>query len=84
MNYTVLILRAAERELDGLLPEIHQRIAQRILRLEDNPRPTGVRKLRQRDEYRLRVGDYRILFSIDDDSQTVTIVSVAHRREAYR
>ncbi len=84
MTYTVLITRVAERELDRLPAEIHNRITQRVLRLEDNPRQAGTLKLRAQEEYRIRVGDYRVLYQIDDKSQTVTIVSVAHRSEAYR
>ncbi len=84
MTYTVLITRAAERDLDRLSADIHFRITQRILRLEDAPRPVGTRKLQAQDQYRLRVGEYRVLYQIYDNSQTVTIVGVAHRREAYR
>ena len=51
--------------------------------LEENPRPRGVQKLSGREEYRLRVGDYRILYVIDDGNHTVTIVAVGHRHEVY-
>jgi mRNA interferase RelE/StbE len=49
-----------------------------------NPRPARVRKLQGTEGYRLRVGDYRVLYTVDDRSQTVVVYSVAHRREAYR
>jgi len=70
--------------MDKLPALIHRRISRRILLLEDNPRPTGARKLGDRDEYRLRVGDYRILYSIDDKGHIVTVFAVGHRREVYR
>lgn len=52
--------------------------------LADDPRPPGIQKLRGRDQYRLRIGDYRVLYVIDDDGQIVTIASVGHRRDVYR
>lgn len=84
MNYEVRILRAAEREMDALSAALHRRISQRILSFEENPRQRGSRKLSGREEYRMRVGDYRILYAIDDDERVVTIVAVGHRREVYR
>ena len=60
-------------------------IAERLLALEQNPRPRGVRKLRGRaEEYRLRVGDYRVLNVVDDAAQVVEVIALRHRREAYR
>ncbi|MBI4311336.1 MAG: type II toxin-antitoxin system RelE/ParE family toxin [Chloroflexi bacterium] len=55
-----------------------------MLALEKEPRPQGVLKLRGRDEYRIRIGDYRVLFLVDDQSRTVTIVAVVNRRDAYK
>lgn len=52
--------------------------------LAENPRPPTARKLVNRSEMRLRIGDYRVLYSIDDVRRTVTIVVIAHRREVYR
>jgi mRNA interferase RelE/StbE len=83
LNYQVHILRSAEKEMDRLPATVHARLCKRILSLEDNPRPRGVKKLSGREEYRLRVGDYRILYVIDDGNHTVTIVAVGHRREVY-
>ncbi|MBI2328219.1 MAG: type II toxin-antitoxin system RelE/ParE family toxin [Chloroflexi bacterium] len=69
----------------GKLPSvIHTRISRRILSLEDNPRPRGARKLSSREEYRLRVGDYRVLYTIDDKNSIITVFAVGHRREVYR
>lgn len=84
MSYIVHIPRSAERELDGLHPIIYNRILKKLLSLEDNPRPRGVRKLSGREEYRVRVGDYRVLYFVDDRKQTVIVSSVGHRRDVYR
>ncbi len=83
MSYEVRIVRSAEKEMNRLPRAAHARISRRILSLEDNPRQRGTRKLGGREEYRLRVGDYRILYVIDDGKHIVTILAVAHRREAY-
>ncbi len=83
--YTLLIKRSAERDLRRLPSVFFERVNERILSLRDDPRPHGVRKLVGALEgWRIRVGDHRILYQIDDDAQTVTIVRVKHRREAYR
>jgi len=83
--YTLLITRAAEQDLRRLPRALFERINARILSLRDEPRPHGVRKLVGGSEgWRLRVGDHRILYRIDDGARTVTVVRVKHRREAYR
>jgi len=84
MPYSVLLKRTAEKELDGLPDRIYRTVLKRLLGLGEDPRPAGAKKLRGRAEYRLRVGDYRILYLVDDEQRTVDVVSVAHRREAYR
>ena len=83
MRYEVHLVRSAEKELDHLPLAIHNRILRRIISLEENPRPRGVKKLSGREEYRLRVGDYRILYIIDDGLNLVTISGIGHRREVY-
>jgi mRNA interferase RelE/StbE len=79
----VRILRSAEKEMDRLPTIFHARLSQRILSLEENPRPRGIKKLSGREEYRLRIGDYRILYVVNDESRTVTVLAVGHRREVY-
>ncbi|MFN3477527.1 MAG: type II toxin-antitoxin system RelE family toxin, partial [Candidatus Methylomirabilales bacterium] len=59
-------------------------ISEKILTLETNPRPLGSQRLRGGEGYRLRVGDYRVLYTIDDRTQRILVYSVAHRREVYR
>jgi mRNA interferase RelE/StbE len=83
--YTLYIRRSAERDLRRLPRAIFERVNERILSLRDEPRPHSVRKLvRGVEGWRVRVGDYRILYQIDDDARTVIVVRVKHRREAYR
>jgi len=84
VKYTLLIVRAAEKELDRLPESIHTRLSSRILSLEDDPMPKGCQKLSGRQQYRVRVGDYRIVYTIDDDARTVKVVAVGHRGEVYR
>ena len=84
MRYEVRILRAAEKEMDNIPPHIHTRISGKILSLGDDPRPRAAKKLSGLDEYRIRLGDYRVLYTIDDEEKSVTIFAVGHRREIYR
>ncbi len=60
------------------------RIVKRLTSLGDNPRPPGVKKLHGREGYRIRIGDYRILYVINESEKKVEIVSIAHRKEVYR
>lgn len=84
MTYTVRVRRSAEKELERLHDSIHARLTKHILALQDIPRSQGIKKLSNREEYRLRVGQYRILYTIDDEEKIVEIVAVGHRREVYR
>ena len=68
MPYQILIKRPAEKELESLPLTLRNRIINRMLGLEDNPRPAGARKLQGEESYRLRVSDYRILYTIDDNA----------------
>jgi mRNA interferase RelE/StbE len=84
MAYSVILKRSAERELDRLPAQLHDRITRKLLELESNPRPHGIQKLLGQDRYRIRIGDYRVLYIIDDRARTVEIVAVGHRRDVYR
>jgi mRNA interferase RelE/StbE len=84
LRYEVRIVPSAEKEMERLSIPVYVRISTKILSLEENPRPRGTRKLSGREEYRLRVGDFRILYLIDDRTNSVTVVAVGHRREVYR
>ena len=64
-KYEIRIKKSAEREMDSLPSNVFSRISREILRLESSPRPRGCKKLRGRHEYRIRVGDYRVLYIVD-------------------
>ena len=87
MNYRLSITRRAEKEIARLTPKIRRQFIEKILTLEDNPRPQDIKQLKgEEDAYRDRVdsGDYRILLHLDDKSKQVIIFRVKHRREVYR
>lgn len=86
MRYRIEVTNAAERDLRALPGNVLKRVDARILSLGENPRPDGVKKLAGADDlYRVRVGDYRIIYEIRDRVTLVTtIVAVRHRGRAYR
>lgn len=83
-KYSIEIIPKVEKEFLKLPENFKNHITKAILQLEDNPRPFGVKKLRETEYYRIRVGDYRVLYSISDSSRSVKILSIAHRKEIYR
>ena len=83
MPYAIEISSAAERQILKLEPSARRRIFKKIEALAVNPRPVGVEKLTAVDAYRVRVGDYRIIYDIDDESATVVIHKVGDRKEVY-
>ena len=83
--YRVLLERGAEKDLGKLLPEIHDRVIAAIQALARNPRPPGCRKLAgSKSDWRIRVGDYRVVYEITDEIRVVRVNRVRHRREVYR
>jgi mRNA interferase RelE/StbE len=85
VNYKIIFRPVAQRELGSLSQAARIRIATKIEELSENPRPPGVRKLSGVEElYRVRVGDFRIVYAIDDDAQTVRVVAIGDRSEIYR
>ena len=84
MPYAVHLKRSAEKELAGLPEKVHRKIIERLLGLKDNPRPPRSKKLWGGERYRIRVGDYRVLYTIDDARQKIEVSAVGHRREVYR
>jgi mRNA interferase RelE/StbE len=84
-DYRVQVKRSAVKELEAIpTKKVRQRIAVRIGELADDPRPRGCEKLSGRQRYRLRQGDYRIVYSVDDHDRTVTVVKIGHRKSVYR
>lgn len=85
MAYRIELAPRAKRDLKKLPVDVRRRLAPHIDALANNPRPPGVVKLSgEEDTYRIRVGEYRIVYEIVDDVLLVTIVKVKPRREAYR
>lgn len=83
--YRVEFTSAAARQVRKLDRPVRTRLLNAIESLAYSPRPDGVKKLASTENaWRIRVGDYRIIYSIEDDVLVVTVVRVAHRREAYR
>lgn len=83
--YRVDFTAAARKEFDKLPKQIAVRLKPAILRLAENPRPPGAKKIvGKKDVYRLRVGDHRVMYEIRDKVLLVLVVKVGHRREVYR
>ena len=83
-SYKIEIRRSAEKELRHIPKPDLKRIVQKIAALADNPRPTGVQMLKGEDRYyRIRQGDWRIIYEVDDRGGTITIIKIGHRREVY-
>jgi mRNA interferase RelE/StbE len=83
--YSVIVSPAAERDLEALPKRVAGRIADIIEALASEPRPSGVKKLKDEGGiFRVRHSDYRILFAIDDSSKTVEVTRVRNRKDAYR
>lgn len=84
MTYRIELRPAALRALRAVHPRDRGRIQGAIRLLAEDPRPPGTRKLQGRDGYRVRVGDYRILYAVRDEVLLVVVVTVGHRRDVYR
>jgi len=84
-DYAVKFARIARKELEALDDSFLSGVFRRIEALADNPRPVGCRKIRgERSLWRIRVGDYRIIYSIDDAHKVIDISTIRHRSDAYR
>jgi mRNA interferase RelE/StbE len=84
MRYQVILPKSVQKELDRLPDDMAKRILARLGGLETNPRPPDVTKLKGRDAWRIRVGDYRVIYEIHDRVLQVIVITVGHRREIYR
>ena len=84
MNYSIDILKSAQKQLSKIKGSDQEKIITDIRILSGNPRPFGCKKLRGRDAWRIRIGDYRVIYEIDDTTATILIVAMGHRREIYR
>ncbi len=85
MPYTIALETAARRDLANLEHSVRDRLSEAITRLANNPRPPGCKKIvATKLRYRIRVGDYRIIYEIYDASRQVSVKMIRHRSEAYR
>jgi mRNA interferase RelE/StbE len=83
-SYSVRVLASAEKELRAVPKPLLKRLAARLRALAGDPRPNGSEKLSGEERYRVRQGDWRIVYSIDDGKKQVVVVKIGHRREIYR
>ena len=83
-SYRLTLRQSAVKELESLPRRDLARVMNRIKVLADNPRPPACEKLSGQERYRVRQGDYRILYEVNDSDQVVTVVKIGHRREVYR
>lgn len=83
-KYTVLILPSVQKQLDKLPNNTATRIEDKMMELESEPRPSGCKKLKGRNAYRIRIGDYRAIHDIIDNKLIITVINVAHRKDVYQ
>ena len=84
MKYTVLIERYAQKRLLKLDKKVLPLLKAAIAGLAENPRPSGCLKLKGEEAYRIRVGNYRIIYEINDNKIIVTVITVGHRKDVYK
>ena len=85
MTYTIITPKAVQKQLDALPDDVYDRIAEKIEQLAEDPRPDGVVKIKGSDnEYRIRIGDYRVRYEIDDKELIILLLQCTHRKDVYR
>lgn len=83
-SYRILIKRSAAKEIERIDTRDRLRIIEKIRSLAANPRPIGSKKLSGQEKYRIRQGNYRILYQVFDDELIIQVVKVGHRRDIYK
>ena len=83
-KYSIVLTKTAAKQLDALSDVIATPIINTIAKLADEPRPVGCKKLNGRDGYRIRQGDYRIIYDIFDKQLVVDVIKIAHRKDVYQ
>jgi mRNA interferase RelE/StbE len=84
MRYRVVLPKSVQKIMDRLPDEIVKRILVRLAGLETNPRPPDVKKLKGRNAWRIRVGEYRVIYEIHDRELRVLVITIGHRGDVYR
>ncbi|MBS1532011.1 MAG: type II toxin-antitoxin system RelE/ParE family toxin [Bacteroidetes bacterium] len=82
-SYQIIISKPAQKQLDKFSDNIAEQLIEVIYKLADDPRPFGCKKLKGREGYRVRSGNYRIIYDIIDNILTVNIIAVGHRKDIY-
>ncbi|HEX7516513.1 MAG TPA: type II toxin-antitoxin system RelE/ParE family toxin [Chthoniobacterales bacterium] len=83
MSYSVQVTHSAKHELKRLSPDAQKRVLPILLRLKDDPFPSGHKKLKGNKGYRVRIGDYRVLYEVDIPGLSVIVSAIVHRKDAY-
>ena len=84
MSYSIIVPKSVQKQLDKLPEQVYQRILKKIRLLAEEPRPVGALKLKGMEaEYRIRIGDYRLRYKIDDENQVVILGRCQHRKSVY-
>ena len=84
MPYQILIEKTARKEIQKINQADQVSIVQAIQALAENPRPTGCKKLKGREAWRIRAGNYRVIYEIQDNILVITVITVGHRRDVYK
>lgn len=82
-KYTAVLSKKAQKQLDKLPDNIAEPIFNAILELEENPRPAGNKKLKGRDGYKIRIGNYRLIYEIFDNELIIDVIALGHRKNIY-
>ena len=84
-QYEIVFAHSARKELQSLSRNVVRRILEKVESLTSDPRPSGCKKLRGHSSlWRIRVGEYRVIYSVDDDNLIIDVSVIRHRNEAYR
>jgi mRNA interferase RelE/StbE len=84
MTYKISILRKAQKQLAKIPANDYKKVKQAILDLANDPRPQGSKKFKGRDGWRIRQGDYRVIYEIQDDQLNIIVLAIGNRRDIYR
>lgn len=82
-DYIIVLSKKAQKQLDKLSDRIAEPILYAISCLKENPRPQGCKKLKDRDGYRIRIGNYRVIYNIFDTQLMVDVIALGHRKDIY-
>jgi len=83
-SYAVELKPSARKELESLPDTVLARVVRRVEALQQEPRPAGCKKLKgYKDQWRVRIGDWRVIYIVDDKARLVSVTRIAHRREVY-